>query len=39
MEHAESANAHKVVRLYIAQLALELEGADAALRHDAIIDA
>jgi uncharacterized membrane protein len=39
MEHAESAAAHKTVRVYIAQLALELEGADAALRHDAIIDA
>ena len=39
MEHAESPSADKVVRSYIAQLGLELEGADAALRHDAIIDA
>jgi len=39
MEHAESPSADKVVRSYLAQLGLELEGADAALRHDAIIDA
>ena len=39
MEHGELPSADKVVRLYIAQLGIELEGADAALRHDAIIDA
>lgn len=39
MEHAESPNTDRVVRQYLAQLGLELEGADAALRHDAIIDA